>query len=180
MQFILTSRGKMDLTPDVRSYVEEKIGKMANVFGRIISVRVELSREEKRDDGKPFACEVLVSVPGQQFRVDHQRGEEIFEAIDLAEEALESQIKTFKGKMIDEARQNKEELPPPPPPVEDEDMEYEYTTEYGQEPMSLDEAKKQMELLGHDFYVFTNSETGRTNTVYKKANGRYGVIVEKK
>lgn len=179
MQFIVNSRGKMDLTPDVREYVEEKIGKMANVFGKIISVRVELSREEKRDDGKTFACEVLVSVPGQQFRVDRQRGEELFEAIDLAEEALESQIKTFKGKMIDESRQN-QGTPPPLPPEDEPEMEYEYTSEIGQEPMSLEEAKKQMELLGHDFYVFTNVNTGQTNTVYKKANGRFGVIVEKK
>jgi len=179
MQFIINSRGKMDLTPDVREYVEEKIGKMANVFGKIISVRVELSREEKRDDGKPFACEVLVSVPGSQFRVDRQRGQELFEAIDLAEEALESQIKTFKGKMIDEARKN-DGTPPPPLEVDMEEDEYEYVSEVSQPPMTLEEAKKQMGLLGHDFYVFTNVDTGQTNTVYKKSNGRFGVIVEKK
>ncbi len=180
MQLILSSR-KVDVTSDVRAYVEEKMGKIGNYFDRVISVRVELERESRRDDGKDFSCELLVSVPGKQFRVGRERGSELFEAIDLAEEALESQIKTYKGKMIDDARLAKESIkniPDPATAAENSEDEYEYMYQVGQEPMTLDEAKQQLELLGHDFYVFTNVDNGKTNTVYKKSDGRYGVIVE--
>jgi putative sigma-54 modulation protein len=84
--------------------------------------------------------------------------------------------------MIDEARQAKESIKNIPDPltvVEVPEDDYEYMYQVGQEPMTLDEAKQQLELLGHDFYVFTNSDNGKTNTVYKKQDGRYGVIVEK-
>lgn len=179
MQLIISSR-KFDITPDVRAYVEEKMGKIPEYYNRLISVRVELSREEKRDDGLPYACELLISVPGKQFRID-QRGKELFEAIDFAESAAQSQIKSHKEKMVDEARKNSEL---PAEPMINEEVapaheDYEYTYEFKQEPMSLDEAIEQMNLLGHDFYVFTNNETGQNNTVYKKSDGRYGVIVEK-
>ena len=181
MQFIISSR-KLDVTPDVKEYVEEKIGRMKKYFGNIIFARVELEREEKRDDGKDFTCEVLLSVPGQKIRVDRQRGTELFEAIDLAEKALESQIKTLKDKYEDENWPSKEEMrelekQAAEPKVSADDYEYAY--EFEGEPMTLEEAKQQMELLGNDFYVFTNKDTGRTNTVYKKSNGRYGVIIER-
>lgn len=181
MQLIISSR-KLDITPDVRAYVEEKMGKITDYYNRTISVRAELSREEKRDDGQTYACELLISIPGKQFRID-QRGKELFEAIDLAESAAQSQIKSFKEKMIDDARQNNVELPAEPiiseePTPHYEDLEYAY--EFKQEPMSMDEAIEQMNLLGHDFYVFTNKDTGENNTVYKKSDGRYGVIVEKR
>ncbi len=180
MQLILSSR-KVDVTPDVRTYVEEKMGKIGNYFDRVISIRVELERELRRDDGKEFGCEILLSVPGRQLRVG-QRGKELYESIDLAEQALQGQIKSFKGKMIDEARQAKESIkniPDPSLTAAADDDDYEYMYQIGQEPMTLDEAKQQMQLLGHDFYVFTNVETGKTNTVYKKQDGRFGVIVEK-
>ncbi|MFA4930335.1 MAG: ribosome-associated translation inhibitor RaiA [Patescibacteria group bacterium] len=180
MQLILSSRN-FDMTPDVRAYVEEKLARAEKYFGNVIILRVELEFEDKRDDGKDFSCEILVSLPGRKIRVDRQRGQELFEAIDLAEAAMSAQIKGLKEKIIDEARQSKEHLRQmeSQPPV-DTEGEYEYTYEVEQEPMSLDEAKEQMNLLQQDFYVFTNNETGRTNTVYKKSDGRYGVIVEKK
>lgn len=159
------------------------MGKINEYYNRVTSVRVELSREEKRDDGLPFACELLVTVPGKQFRVE-QRGKELFEAIDLAEEAVESQIKSHKGKLFDESRRGKEDFIEEVTPESTEETPHyedvEYTSEFAQKPLSLDEAIEQMNLLGHDFYVFTNKETGENNTVYKKKDGRYGVIVEKK
>lgn len=182
MQLIISAR-KFNLRDDVRDYVQEKMEKMNNFFDNIVSIRVELSREEKRDDGKPFGCEVLVSVPNKQFRAE-KRGGELFEAIDLTEEALEVQIKSFKEKidetMIKDKGQMNEVLQEAEQASLDEmeEDQFDYIYRGPGEAMTLDEAKQQMELLKQDFYVFINEETGKTNTVYKKADGRYGVIVE--
>jgi putative sigma-54 modulation protein len=186
MQLIINSR-RVEVTPDVRDYVEEKIGKAKHIFDNIISIRVELKREEKRDDGKPYSCEVLVSVPGKLFRVGKERGKELFEAIDLAEAALEEQIRSFKEKMIDESRRAKEfeevnpaEMTETAAEEEDDGYDYmEYVSEIDHQPMTMEEAIKQMELLKYDFYVYTDKETGKRNTVYKKRDGRYGVVLEK-
>jgi ribosomal subunit interface protein len=180
MQLIITSR-RIDLTDDVRNYVHEKMEKVNNYYDRAISLRVELSREEKRDDGKTFGCEALLSIPNKQFRVE-KRGGELFEAIDLAEEAIESQLKSHKEKLDEEVMVDKSELIDAMNESEKEELKIENTYDFEYhgpgESMTLDDAKEQMQLLRQDFYVFINKETGRTNTVYKKSDGRFGVIVE--
>ncbi|HPH78456.1 MAG TPA: ribosome-associated translation inhibitor RaiA [bacterium] len=179
MQLIITSR-RIDLADDVRAYVHEKMEKINNYYDRAITLRVELSREEKRDDGKPFGCDALLSIPNKQIRVE-KRGGELFEAIDLAEEALESQLKSHKEKLSEENVVDKGELIDAMSASVSDDLEEElYDFEYHGpgESMTLDEAKEQMQLLKQDFYVFINKDTGKTNTVYKKSDGRYGVIVE--
>lgn len=171
MRFIITGRN-IDVTEGLRSAVEEKLGKLDRFFAPETEVNVTLSVEKERQK-----IEVTIPVKGNIIRSE-QVSSDMYVSIDLVEEVIERQLKKYKNKIIDkhqnEAAFAKEFIDNDYEPTDD--VKIIRTKRFGIKPMDPEEACVQMELLGHNFYVFFNSETEEVNVVYKRKGNTYGLI----
>ena len=159
MRFIITGRN-IDVTDGLRSAVEEKLGKLDRFFAPETEVNVTLSVEKERQK-----IEVTIPVKGSE-----QVSSDMYVSIDLVEEVIERQLKKYKNKIVDkhhnEAAFAKEYVENEYEPTDE--VKIIRTKRFGIKPMDPEEACVQMELLGHNFYVFFNSETEEVNVVYKR------------
>jgi len=171
MRFIITGRN-IDVTEGLRSAVEEKLGKLDRFFAPETEVNVTLSVEKERQK-----IEVTIPVKGNIIRSE-QVSSDMYVSIDLVEEVIERQLKKYKNKIIDkhqnEAAFAKEFIDNDYEPTDD--VKIIRTKRFGIKPMDPEEACVQMELLGHNFFVFCNAETDEVNVVYKRKGGTYGLI----
>ena len=175
MRFIITGRNIV-VTDALREAVEEKLGKLDKFFASETEVHVTLGVQTERQK-----IEVTIPVKGHIIRSE-QESDNMYVSIDLVEEVIERQLKKYKNKIIDK-KQNAagfaDEF------VEDyddenvqdgEEVEIIRTKHFGIKPMYPEDACVQMELLGHNFYVFLNAETDEVNVVYKRKGNTYGLI----
>ena len=156
MRFIITGRN-IDVTEGLKSAVEEKLGKLDRFFAPETEVNVTLSVEIIRSE---------------------QVSSDMYVSIDLVEEVIERQLKKYKNKIVDKhqnAAAFAQEFVDKDYNDEDE-VKIIRTKRFGIKPMDPEEACVQMELLGHNFYVFFNSETEEVNVVYKRKGNTYGLI----
>ena len=171
MRFIITGRN-IDVTEGLRSAVEEKLGKLDRFFAPETEVNVTLSVEKERQK-----IEVTIPVKGNIIRSE-QVSSDMYVSIDLVEEVIERQLKKYKNKIIDkhqnEAAFAKEFIDNDYEPTDD--VKIIRTKRFGIKPMDPEEACVQMELLGHDFFVFRNADTFEVNVVYKRKGNTYGLI----
>ena len=171
MEFIIVGKN-IDVTPGLRANVEEKIGKLEKYFSPDTEVHVTLSVEKER-----HKIEVTIPVKGSIIRSE-QVSNDMYISIDLVEEIIERQLKKYKNKIIDKeqaAESYKREYIERDYQDEDE-IKIVRTKQFDMKPMYPEDACVQMELLGHNFYVFHNAETGMVNVVYKRKANTYGLI----
>ena len=171
MRYIITGRN-IEVTEGLKAAVQEKIGKLEKYFTKDIEVHVTLSVEKERQK-----IEVTIPVKGTIIRSE-QVSSDMYVSIDLVEEIIERQLKKYKNKIIDKKHSRES--------FTDEYIEQDYqdednikiirTKKFGVKPMDPEEACIQMELLGHDFFVFNNSLTDEVNVVYKRKGSTYGLI----
>ncbi len=168
MKFIIVGRN-LEVTPGLRSAVEDKIGKLAKYFNPDTEVHVTLSVEKERQK-----IEVTIPVKGNIIRSE-QVSSDMYVSIDLVEEIIERQLKKYKTKIVDK-QQTAESFSQMY--VENNYMEVKIvrTKKFDIKPMYPEDACIQMELLGHGFYVFINAETDQVNVVYKRKGDTYGLI----
>lgn len=171
MRFIITGRN-IDVTEGLRAAVQEKIGKLERYFNPETEVHVTLSVEKDRQK-----IEVTIPVKGNIIRSE-QVSSDMYVSIDLVEEIIERQLKKYKNKIIDkkQARESFSAEYIEKDYDEDDSIKIIRTKRFGIKPMDAEEACIQMELLGHSFYVFSNSETDEVNVVYKRKGNTYGLI----
>ena len=104
----------------------------------------------------------------------------MYVSIDLVEEVIERQLRKYKTKLIarhqDGSNFKQEFFDEEDVPESDEEIKIVRTKRFGIKPMYPEDACIQMELLGHDFFVFCNAETDEVNVVYKRKNGTFGLI----
>lgn len=100
---LIVSGKNIKLTPSLKNYVSEKVGKLAGFWGKIIRARVELNVEKSAKEGKASEVNVNLEVPGKDITAQ-VKASEMHEAIDLVVPKLESQIRKAKGKMEDKIR----------------------------------------------------------------------------
>lgn len=167
----------MDVRPDVRTYAEEKIGKVARILnGLAMSVEVELYHERNRSIGDHEVAEVTVFTKGHILRA-RESASEMKAAIDKVAAKLERQARKFKEKVVDRHAGKPVQAAPA---IVSEEMEPDRvvvkTKAVDLKPMTEDEAILQLELLGHDFYLFASAETGIPNVLYRRRDGDYGLI----
>ena len=171
MRFIITGRN-IDVTEGLKSAVEEKLGKLDRFFAPETEVNVTLSVEKERQK-----IEVTIPVKGNIIRSE-QVSSDMYVSIDLVEEVIERQLKKYKNKIVSK-QQNAaafaQEFVDKDYDDED-DVKIIRTKRFGIKPMYPEDACVQMELLGHNFYVFFNSETEEVNVVYKRKGNTYGLI----
>lgn len=171
MKFIIVGRN-IEVTPGLRAAVEEKIGKLDKYFNPDTEVHVTLSVEKERQK-----IEVTIPVKGSIIRSE-QVSNDMYVSIDLVEEVIERQLRKYKTKIVNQQQAGgnfqkefvEDEF------LEDEEVNIIRTKKFGIKPMYPEDACVQMELLGHNFYVFRNAETDEVNVVYKRKGNTYGLI----
>ncbi len=171
MKFIITGRN-IDVTPGLKSAVEDKIGKLEKYFTPDTEVHVTLSVEKDRQK-----IEVTIPVKGTVIRSE-QISSDMYVSIDLVEEIIERQLKKYKNKLI-ERQQGSHYLKPEfieKDYAEDDEVKIVRTKKFDIKPMYAEDACIQMELTGHNFFVFCNAETDQVNVVYKRKGNTYGLI----
>jgi len=171
MKFIITGRN-IDVTPGLKNAVEDKIGKLERYFTPDTEVHVTLSVEKDRQK-----IEVTIPVKGTVIRSE-QISSDMYVSIDLVEEIIERQLKKYKNKLI-ERQQGSHYLKPEfmeKDYAEDDEIKIVRTKKFDIKPMYAEDACIQMELTGHNFFVFCNAETDQVNVVYKRKGNTYGLI----
>ena len=171
MRYIITGRN-IEVTEGLKSAVHEKIGKLEKFFTADTEVHVTLSVEKDRQK-----IEVTIPVKGNIIRAE-QTSSDMYVSIDLVEEIIERQLKKYKNKIIDQKQSapnfQKEYIDKEV--EDDEDVKIIRTKRFDIKPMYPEDACVQMELLGHNFFVFQNAETEEVNVVYKRKGNTYGLI----
>lgn len=176
----------LDVTPALREYAEEKVGKISRYFDQVQEAQVVLSVERRDGMGKAQVVEVTVWGDGLVLRGE-EASQDMYASIDLVFDKLRKQIEKYRSKLIErrrisesrrkdrlaEAIRAEQRRPDIDPEAETSIVR---TKRFAMKPMTADDAVMQLELLGHDFFVFRNSETMEVNVVYRRDDGKYGLI----
>ena len=169
----ITISGKnIDVTEGLRAAVQDKLGKLERYFTPDTEVIVTLSVEKERQK-----IEVTIPVKGGIIRSE-QVSNDMYVSIDLVEEVIERQLRKYKTKIVDKKQEsgNFQKAYIENDYMEDEEIRIIRSNKFGMKPMFPEDACVQMELLGHNFYVFRNAETDEVNVVYKRKGNTYGLI----
>lgn len=171
MKFIISGKN-LTVTEGLKTAVEDKLGKLERYFTSDTEVIVTLSIEKERQK-----IEVTIPVKGNIIRSE-QVSNDMYVSIDLVEEVIERQLRKYKNKIVDRhhAAGNFQQAYLEKEYEEDEEIKITRTKKFDIKPMYPEDACVQMELLGHNFFVFCNAETDQVNVVYKRKGNTYGLI----
>ena len=171
MRYTISGKN-IDVTEGLKNAIYEKMDKLEKYFTPDTEIIVTLSVEKERKK-----IEVTIPVKGNIIRSE-QVSSDMYVSIDLVEEVIERQLKKYKNKLISKkknATSFKQEFIDNEYD-EDEEVKIVRTKKFSEKPMYPEDACVQMELLGHNFFVFTNAETDDINVVYKRKDNTYGII----
>ncbi len=176
----LIVRGKnIDVTQALQEHVEKHTGKIQRYFEKPIKMNVLLSVVKDSQN-----VEVTVLIDGVIIR-GVEKSEDMYKSIDIVFDKVERQIHKYKTRLAKRFKGRKvlnEALMPPSSEKSEEDkdtFEVVRHKSFGVKPMDTEEAILQMNLLGHDFYVFQNAETESVCVIYRRKDGKYGIIEPK-
>lgn len=171
MKFIISGKN-IEVTEGLRKAINEKLGKLERYFTPETEIHVTLSVEKERQK-----IEVTIPVKGNIIRSE-QVSSDMYVSIDLVEEVIERQLRKYKTKIVNKQQGtgNFQKTFVEDDFIEDEDVKIIRTKRFGIKPMYPEDACVQMELLGHNFFVFFNAETEQVNVVYKRKGNTYGLI----
>ncbi len=176
MELQITGKN-IEISPEVRQYIERKLDKLGRHLHKIMESKVEISEQKTKSPQQHFVVQVTIDSNGTLFR-SQERGENMLSAIDKVVEIMDRRIKRYKGKLYKKGRGSSlargglsEEI------VEEKTMgRIVKIKQFVVKPMSVDEAIEQMELLGHDFFLFFNADDEGLNLLYRRKDGNYGLI----
>ena len=176
MELQITGKN-IELPPPVSQRVERKLGKLGRHLPSILAYKVEITKEKTKSPPERFVVQVTLDSNGTLLRGE-ERGQDLFAAIDKVAQTMDRQIEHYKGKLYRKNRGSS-------PLKNDFDESMETSPPLGEvvklkrfpvKPMPVNEAIDQMELLGHDFFLFFNAESDKMNLVYRRGDGNYGLI----
>ncbi|MFA6612039.1 MAG: ribosome-associated translation inhibitor RaiA [Dehalococcoidales bacterium] len=171
----------MDLPVRARAYIEKKLVKLKRRLDDIKEIKVEVSEEKTKAQKDRYIIRIVLDCYSTLLHTE-ERGETIQSAMDKALPVTERQFERWKGKLED---RGKNALPTGIAMAPPADTEPATLTErkpivkvkrFAIKPMHIEEAVDQMELLRHDFFLFTNSEDNKVNLLYRRKDGNYGLI----
>jgi len=190
------------VTPALQDYATEKVEHVHKLLlqrkiDEVTRVEVELQVEKNPSIAEPCIVEATIFTRGPVIRA-RETSTDMYAAIDLVMDKLTRQAKKYHDKMHGKTRKGHDKPVPELEPVPDlapvsvqaalaaelageaahagDNGRIVKTKQFALKPMSVNEATLQMELVGHDFFVFTNAESSRTNVVYRRNDGHYGLI----
>lgn len=174
MKFIISGKN-IEVTPGLKDAVEQKLGKLERYFTPDTEIIVTLSVEKERQK-----IEVTIPVKGNIIRSE-QTSNDMYVSIDLVEEIIERQLRKYKNKLVARYQSGaptgfQKEFVESDDITDENEIRIVKTKKFGFKPMFPEDACVQMDLLGHNFYVFTNAESDEVNVVYKRKDGSFGLI----
>jgi len=168
----------MEILPTVRAYLDKKLAKLGRHLPMLKVAKVELIEQKTRAQAQRFRAQITFEVNGTLLRAEEQ-AENILVAIDRAVPALDRQIERYKGKLYKKSKASIAARAPETeaaPAEAAEEPRIVRTKRFPVKTMTPEEAVDQMELLGHDFFLFVDSTTKGISLVYRRKDGNYSVI----
>jgi len=182
MEMHITGKN-LDVSTAARNYITRKLEKVNRHLTKIEAFEVVASEERTRSPEQRFIMQVTVLNKGTILRGE-ERGPDLYTAVDKVAEVMNRQVEHYKGKSPKAHRkgtpsirtstaevtatESEEPVPEGPQVVK--------TKHFDIKPMDIEEAIDQMILLGHDFFLFNNTDNNKINVVYKRKDGNYGLI----
>jgi putative sigma-54 modulation protein len=180
---VMVKGRNMSVTEALERYAFEKVERVRKFFDDERSVsraEVELIHERNPSISEPEVAEATLFINGAVLKA-REASEDMYASIDRMSDKLERQVKRYRGRQIDRWHGQLRGLsiePESAVPESEEEIEARIvrTKQFQMKPMGAEEAVLQMELLDHDFFVFTSADTGDINVVYRRRDGNYGLI----
>ena len=170
-------KGKhIEVTDAMRNYIEKRLNKIERHFDHILEVIVTLSVEKNRQ-----IVEATLQASRALIRAEEET-DDMYTSIDKVADKLERQIQKYKEKYFQKPHPGTEKIGLANQEIDAEDNEPDKiakivkTKRFAIKPMSVEEAAMQMDLLGHNFFVFANDNTNKVNVLYKRKDGNFGLI----
>jgi putative sigma-54 modulation protein len=177
MKLQVIAKNNAEVSETMQAYIEKKVGKLGRYLPTLDEGKVEISRESTKLPEQRFTVQVTLDSRGVLIRAQ-EKSKDMRTAIDKVVNVLSKRIERYKGKLYDKgrgvsfARQGAA--------IEAEGIETSKlvvkTKRFLVKPMPIDEAMSQMELLGHDFFLFIDADTEKLNLLYRREDGNYGLI----
>ena len=161
MKFIISGKN-IEVTEGIKAAIEEKLGRLDKYLVDDTIVKIE----------------VTIPMKGHIIRAE-EGSEDMYVSIDLVVDVIERQIRRYKTRLMNQKYDGtsfKQEFMEQEDDVEDDEIRIIRSKKFAIKPMDVEEACVQMELLGHDFFVFRNADTFEVNVVYKRKGNTYGLI----
>ncbi|CAN5531019.1 ribosome-associated translation inhibitor RaiA [soil metagenome] len=172
------------ITPDLRSYATARVSKLDRFVEHLVEAKLEIKRVHRRTGSNLIVAQLTIQSGRDLLRAE-ESDEDAQKAINLAADKMETQVRK-----VNERRTARKRSVVPPIEIEtdvldavelDLDLEDEgavvRTKRFKVQPLDIDEAIEQMELLGHDFFVFHNVDESSVNVIYRRNDGSYGLLV---
>lgn len=185
MEITINGRN-MEITPRLQDYVEKKTSRLDRYLPNVTDVRVDLSSQNARNAVERQVAQITVRDSRGTFLRAEERSNDMFAAIDEVIDKLYRQISRYRGKQRRKWRHgaSQEEFIGEPLPFEEDDVEdlddqqasIVRTKRFSIRPTTSEEAIDQLELLGHDFFVFYNADDDAINVLYKRRDNNYGLL----
>jgi putative sigma-54 modulation protein len=174
----LQVKGKnVDVSDSIRRYAEDKLKKLDRQLHELTQVELELRVEKNPSIAANQVAEATIWTKGPTLHAS-EASEDMKASIDLLTEKLLKQVEHYRAKR--RGRQVRDNgIPPGGPmsiPDEETGPQIVKTKQFSVKPMSAEEAALQLELVGHDFFVFRSDESGEVNVIYRRRDGGYGLI----
>ncbi|WP_301107825.1 ribosome-associated translation inhibitor RaiA [Sporosarcina sp.] len=173
----------VEVTPAIREYVEKKVEKLERYFSEEVNATANVNLKVYND--KQTKVEITIPMKNLTLRAE-ERHNDMYAAVDLIIDKLERQIRKYKTRVNRKSReregvaayfQSVEGNNSAADQVEeDNDFDVVRTKQFDLKPMDQEEAILQMNMLGHNFFIFTDAESDGTHIVYKRKDGKYGLI----
>lgn len=168
---------KVEITPAIKSYIEDKIGKLDKYFENADGIEASVVIKIRGKDQK-----IEITIPAMSYTLRSEESHnDLYAAIDLTVDKLERQIRKNKTKLNSKIKKNmiqnfELELEES---FEDDDQVVLKRKKIDMKPMDEEEAMLQMNMLGHSFFVFKNTDTNSICVLYQRKDGNYGIIETK-
>ncbi len=172
MNYMISGKN-IDVTEGLRQAVYEKLGRLEKFFNEDTNAQVTFSVEKDRQK-----IEVTIPMKGHIIRAE-QVSDDMYVSIDMVVEIIERQVTRYKKRIIDQeqdAAYFQNQFLEEEDEGDDGEISIIRSKRFAVKPMYPEDACVQMELLGHNFYVFRNAETDEVNVVYKRKGNTYGLI----
>ena len=174
----LSVKGKnLEVSDSIKSYAEEKLQKLDRQLHELTLVELELAVERNPSISANQIAEATIWTKGPVLRAREASGD-MRASIDQLTEKLLRQVKHYRDRRTRRNMRSNGAVPSGGMPVTSEEVEPQIvkTKQFAVKPMSSEEAALQLELVGHDFFVFQNADTGDVNVIYRRNDGGYGLI----
>ena len=170
MKFVYTSKD-MAVSDSLKSRAEKKLSKLERYFRE----EPEATSRFKMQKGARNIAEITINAGGVILRAE-ESSNDMYLSIDHAVDKLESQIRRHRTKLEKRIRSSELEPVAEVPAFEEQNYDIVRVKKFSVKPMSVEDAITQMELLGHDFFLFMNEENENMNVLYRRHDGAYGLL----